>query len=169
MTAPRVGSAASFLVALLAFSAGAAQAQNGAELAGGIGAGGTYYCIVTRCNTGTTIVAALGYAPTPAVMIEASGRWHGCFDCDRFVIGEGSVQLRRRRGAVRPFIAAGAGIASDPGLMGDRLALHLALGARLRPEEPWGVQLEVRGRRVGRGDAMAEASLMLLRRWRLRS
>jgi hypothetical protein len=154
------------LAALLALLPGAARAQSGAEVLGGFGLGGTYYCIVSRCDTGTTVTGAFGYAPRPAVLLEASGRWHACFDCGRFVIGEGSVQLRLPRGAVRPFVAAGGGMVSDPDLMGDRLSLLVAAGAHLRPESRWGVQLELRGRRVGRGDAMGVASVVLLRRWR---
>ena len=90
-------------------------AQGLTDLVVGGGIGGTYYCIVTRCDTGATLVATVGYGPAPFLLTSVGVRRHDCFDCDRFVIAEGSVQLRRPGGTLQPFLAAGAGVSSDPG------------------------------------------------------
>lgn len=130
----------------------------------GLGAGGTYYCIVSRCDTGATLFGMAGYALTPALSVGATARWHGCPDCDRFLIGEAGAQLRYPGRVLQPFVALGAGLSSDPAFMGDQVGLHAAVGTWIWPTARWGLQLELRGRQVGRGDHMGELSLGIGRR-----
>lgn len=149
-------------LALLAPPQARAQQADGAVVGGGGGV--TYYCIVSRCNTGATLVGLVGYAPRPFLVIAGTGRWHACFDCDRFVMVEASLQLRHPGRTVQPFLGVGAGLSSDPEFMGDRFGPHVALGAWLWPSPRWGLQAEVRGRSLGSGDRMGEASLAVARR-----
>jgi len=143
----------------------ALEAQQRSDLVVAVGGGGTYYCIITRCGTGGTVVGLVGYGLAPSLMVVASGRWHDCFDCRRFLVAEGSLQLRHRGRRMQPFVAAGVGVSSDPDFMGDKVGLHAAVGTWLWLSPRWGLQAELRGRQVGRGDAMAELSLTVARRF----
>lgn len=105
-----------------------------------------------------------GYAPARSLLIHASVRTHHCFDCDRFLMAEGGLQLRHAGRSLVPFVAAGAGWISDPEFMGDHVSPHVAVGAWIWPTRSFGLQLEVRGRRVSRGDALGEVSVVLARR-----
>lgn len=150
-------------VAIAMLMPAAAEAQEPPELLVGAGVGGTYYCIVTRCNTGTIARASVGYSPIPSVMIEGGARWHHCFDCDRFVIGEGGVQVRYPASTVSPFLSAGGSLSSDPEFMGDEWGLYAAVGSWVWLSRSWGLQLELKGRQVG-SDHMGELSLLAARR-----
>jgi hypothetical protein len=149
------------LLALLARGAGA---QERAELTAGVGAGATYYCIVSRCDQGAIGRISLGYRPASVLAFEGAAAWHDCFDCDRFLVGEAGIQLRRPGPKLEPFVSAGAGLSSDPEFMGDRWGLYAAAGAWAWLPSRWGAQLELRGRRLGRGNDMGELSLTLGRR-----
>ena len=142
-----------------------AAAQESAAAVVGAGVGGTYYCIVSRCDTGTTILGMGGYAPAPFLLVEAAVRWHQCFDCDRFVIVEGGLQLRYPGRRLEPFVAGGVGLSSDPEFMGDQFGLHAAAGTWIRVSPRWGLKTEVRGRQVGGGDLMGEASVAVAYRF----
>jgi hypothetical protein len=130
------------------------------------GGGGTYYCLIPRCNTGLMLSSGIAYAPLPMLSFGLEGRWHRCFDCKRFFLAEASVQLRSRGRTFAPFVAGGGGLASDPDFIGERGSAHLAVGMWLRPGNDWALQLEVRGRRIEGGDGMGEASVSLARRIR---
>jgi hypothetical protein len=129
----------------------------------GIGAGGTYYCIVSRCGTGRTLGFNASINATHMLAIEAAVRKHYCFDCGRFVIGESMLLLQYPKHTVQPFVGAGISFSSDPELMGDELGLAGAVGASAQPWQHWGVRLELRGRQVGKGDAMGELSVFVSR------
>lgn len=150
------------LAVLMALAPARLQAQ---ELPGtvlSVGAGGTYYCIVSRCDTGFVGRAGLGYSLSPHAMIEGGARWHDCFDCDRFVIGDAGLQLRREGARMTPFVAAGAGVSSDPEFMGTRWGPYAALGTWIALTDGWAAQVELRGRRVG-SDSMGEVTASLAR------
>lgn len=151
------------LLTVLAPSAALGQRPSSAVV--GLSAGGTYYCIVSRCDTGTTLGLLAGYDVTRVLSVGATARWHACADCDRFLIGEGGVQLRYPGRVFAPFVAVGAGLSSDPEFMGDEFGLHAAVGTRFWATPGWGLQLELRGRQVGRGDHMGELSLGVTRRF----
>lgn len=146
----------------LACLAPAAQAQQTRPLELGAGGGGTYYCIVSRCNTGTTLGATATLRLTPAIGLDATVRRHFCFDCDRYLLGEAGVLLRVPGRALSPFAAAGASLSSDPEFFGDELGVFAGVGAWLWRGE-WGGRIELRGRRVRRGDALGELSLSIAR------
>jgi hypothetical protein len=152
-------------LALLIVSVPSAAAQQSKGIVVGANVGGTYYCIVSRCDTGTTVGVMAGVDATRALAVEAAVRRHYCFDCDRFVIAEAAAVLQYRRRLISPFVAAGASYSSDPDFMGDHVGLLAAAGAWVWPDRRWGMRLELRGRQVGRGDAMGELSLSLVHRF----
>lgn len=80
-------------------------------------------------------------------------------------MAEGSLQLRHPGRTVQPFVAVGVGLSSDPEFMGDRFGPHAAVGTWLWPCPRWGVQAEVRGRSLGSGHRMGEASVAVARRF----
>lgn len=129
------------------------------------GAGGTYYCIVSRCDTGSTMGVAAGVQLSPALGIEAGVRRHFCFDCDRFVIGDASLVLQYPRAVVSPYVAAGVSLSSDPEFMGDEIGAAAAAGAWLWSGRRWGGRLELRGRRVPGSDGVAELSASIAHRF----
>jgi hypothetical protein len=140
------------------------RAQQGVVAA--VTAGGTYYCIVTRCNTGQALGLAAGAELTAGLSIEASARRHFCFDCDRFVIADaGASWTVPARGRVRPFLSGGIGFTSDPEFFGHSWSPYLSVGAWYWPTEKWGGQLALRGRRVAGDLGLAEATVSLARRW----
>lgn len=153
------------VLASVTFGSPAVGAQEAGEMVASVGTGGTYYCIVSRCDTGTTFLGTAGYGVRPSLMVLGSVRWHECFDCDRFVIAEGSLQLRHSGEKVEPFVAIGAGLSTDPDFMGNRFGPHAAVGAWLWPSEAGGVRSELRGRRLGKGNGMAELSVAVARRF----
>lgn len=140
------------------------EAQEGGDIVIAAGGGVTWYCIVSRCDDGTAAVGLVGYALRPSLLATASGRWHDCFDCDRFLIAEIGLQLRDPAGAWRPFVGGGIGLASDPEFFGDRFGVHAGVGTWLWLSPSWGLVGEVRGRTVGSGDGMADVTLGLA--WR---
>lgn len=144
--------------------AGGEEAQVGGDLILGAGGGVTFYCLDTRCDSGTTLLASLGYAPTPHVVIVGSGRWHGCFDCDRFLMVEASLHVRHPGPTWQPYAAAGLGMMSDPEFIGTRFGGHVGAGTWWWPSPSWGLQADVRGRHVGRGDGIIEVSLAVAHR-----
>jgi hypothetical protein len=144
-----------------------AHAQEDSGLQLGVGVGGTYYCILSRCDTGSTLTALLGYDLPGPFTIEGTVRRHRCFDCDRFWIGEGSLRFELPGIFLGPSLAAGVGVVSDPEFLQERkLGPHLALGLSLPSLAGLGVRLDIRGRQVGfgSGDYMGEAALLLLYR-----
>jgi len=141
------------------------QAQENSRVTVGGGVGGTYYCIITRCNTGTTLTALVGYSVRGPLSLEGSVGSHHCFDCDSFRIGEGGIRLDLLQRFLRPSLALGVGVISDPEFLDERKAgPYLALGLTLPQRPHLGVRLDLRGREVGfgRGDYMGEVSLLLL-------
>lgn len=139
-------------------------AQDPARLVAGAGVGGTYYCIITRCGTGTTLIGVAAFGPRPLLLVEASVRWHECFDCKQFVIAEATLKLRRQGRVLTPFVGAGAGVSSDPDFMGTKAGVHAAIGTWVWLAQRWGVQMEVRGRAFENWDGVAEASILLAHR-----
>jgi hypothetical protein len=150
--------------------AATAQVAPGAPASGSFlvsaSAGGTFYCISTRCGSGTLVAAAAGYELVNGVSVEAAVRRHYCFDCDSFTIGDVSVQLRRPGRAVSPFLAAGVGVSADPGafFMETTFGPHAGLGVWVEPRSGWVARLEGRVRRLGRGEGMGEAGIVVGRR-----
>ncbi|HEX6307737.1 MAG TPA: hypothetical protein VFZ69_06075 [Longimicrobiales bacterium] len=157
------------LIVLQAASWSALAAQSSGDVVIGASAGGTYYCISTRCDTGTTAGIAVSFQATPVVGVEASGRRHFCPDCDRFLMGDGAVLLQYPGRRVRPFVGGGMSYSSDPEFMGSHFGLLGATGVSIGLGDRWATRAEVRGRRVGRGDAMGELLLSLLYAVRTRS
>jgi len=158
-------SALAAVIVLATPSTARAQEDSGFQL--GVGVGGTYYCILTRCNTGSTFIAHLGYDLPGPLGVEGTTRSHRCFDCDRFWIGEGSLRLHFPGLFLRPSLAAGVGFFSDQEFLEEReFGPHLALGFSLPSFAGVGVRLDIRGRQVGfgTGDYMGEAALLLLYR-----
>jgi hypothetical protein len=128
----------------------------------GVGAGWSYYSLVSRGDAGTVVSAVGSYTPTPRLRVEAGVRTMRCADCFRFVMAEGGVQLRLPLGHWAPFLAAGAGVTSDPEFVGTREHLYAGVGTTREPRDrPWGIQLEVRGRQLDPGNRLVEVSLGL--------
>lgn len=144
---------------------GAVRAQETGEIVVSMGGGMTLYSIDTRFDDGTVLRGSVGYSPLPYLMVEGGGRWHRCFDCDRFLVGEAGVQLRYPGPRWSPFVSVGGGRSSDPGFMGPEWGLHAAVGSWLWLSEEWGLQLEARGRQVGHSNYMGEFSLGGARRF----
>jgi hypothetical protein len=154
------------LAALLGLlSPHAAPAQHDAPFVVGVGGGGTVYNIVTRLGSGSSVAAMAGYRISPALLVEGSVRRHMCFDCDRFVIAEGGLQLGYPGRRMGPFVSGGYGVSSDPEFMGTESGFYLGVGSWIWATPAWGVQLELRGRKVGASDAMGDATVILARRF----
>jgi hypothetical protein len=146
-------------------------AQSAGSAVVGAGAGGTFYSISTRSNTGTIVSGVAGYELLDGLSLEAAARRHFCFDCERFTIGDISVQLRRPARALSPFLSAGFGVSSDPdaGFMDTHFGMHAGIGAWAESRGGWIARLEGRVRRVGGpGDAMGEVGVVVARRIRRR-
>jgi hypothetical protein len=163
---PRVLHAVLLLPAVALAAPAPASAQAAGDFFAAAGAGGTYYCIVTRCNTGTTVGALVAYGPLPFVMLEAGAKRHFCFDCDSYVITEAGVQLRYPHATVQPFLAAGVSRHSDAEFMGTYTGPQAAAGVWVWPWTGWGMHAELRGTRVRAGNHLGELSLSLARRFR---
>lgn len=129
------------------------------------GLGVSYYCIVSRCDTGTILNAAVAFDLGSVVSIEAGHRRHSCFDCHGFGITEGLLQLRYARTRLQPFVGAGVAHSVDREFMGSETGLMAAAGVWLWPRPDWGLRLELRGRQAGRGDSMGELTLSVARRF----
>jgi len=163
-------SLASFLTAFglataALLSPGAAEAQEAGDRMVWLVAGGSLYGIETRFDEGTILGGGVGYLLTPSLMMEGGVRRHGCFDCDRFLIFDAGVQARRRGDRFTPFLAAGAGLASDPGFMGRKWGAHAGVGSWIRLADGWDLQVEARGRQVGSSGYMGEVSVGVGRRF----
>jgi hypothetical protein len=149
--------------------AGGAQAGEGGAVLGmespwraEVGAGWSYYSLVSRADAGTVISAVGSYSPTTLLRVEAGVRTMRCADCFRFVIAEGGVQLRLPVGDWAPFVAGGIGVTSDPDFVGTREHLYVGVGTAREPRDrPWGIRLELRGRQLDPGNRMVEVSLGL--------
>jgi hypothetical protein len=126
-------------------------------------AGGSYYCIVSRCNTGLLAGGALGLRVTPNATAELGARWHHCFDCDRFVTGEAGVRFHLPMTGFAPFLAGGGGVASDPEFFGTEWGPWAAAGSEIHLRDRWSLHVEARGRRIRRGSTMGEVTLGLTR------
>lgn len=153
------------LTVLLALAPVGAQGQDPGDVVVGVASGLTFYCIVSRCDSGIIGGVNLGYNVSSALMVQAGGRWHDCFDCDRFLIADAGVQLRRAGERLSPFVSAGGGISSDLELMGSKWGAYAALGTWVGLRGEWNAQLELRGRQVG-GDSMGEFTVGVARNLR---
>jgi hypothetical protein len=138
-----------------------ATAQEPGSFMLGAGGGITFYCIDTRCDGGTILGVASGFQITPIVGIEVSARWHDCFDCDQFRIGDAAVLARYPRGRVRPYAGGGVGYSSDPGFMGSHFGALAAVGAVIPLRGPFLVHADVRGRRLGSSGSMGDFTLWI--------
>jgi hypothetical protein len=138
-------------------------AQESGELFVSGGIGGSYYCIVSRCDEGSVLRLGAGYSFNASVTIDAGVRLHDCFDCDQFLIYEGGAQLRYPSPRAQPFVAAGIHRSTDPDFMGSRTGAYLGVGVSFGPWRRFHLALEVRGRDFGSGDRMGEATLTVLR------
>jgi hypothetical protein len=125
--------------------------------------GGSYYCIVSRCDTGLVAGGALGFRLTSNATAELGARWHHCFDCERFVIGEAGVRLHHGMARLSPFLALGGGVTADPDFFGVEWGPWAAAGSQIHLRQGWSLQLEARGRRIRKGSAMGELTLGLVR------
>jgi hypothetical protein len=126
----------------------------------GVGAGWTYYSLVSRADAGTMISAQGSYTPTPRIRVESRVGTMRCADCSRFVMGEGGVQLRLLLGDWAPYLVGGAGVISDPDFVGTREHFFAGVGTVHEPQDrPWGLQFDVRGRQLDRGNRMVEVGL----------
>ena len=76
------------LLTLATASAPPASAQGSAAIVAGLGGGGTYYCIVSRCGTGGLFRATVGIEATRTLVLEAGLHRHICTDCGQFLIGD---------------------------------------------------------------------------------
>jgi len=148
-------------------------AQQRGDVVGSIGVGGTLYAVDTRINEGTMIQGGLGYALTPAWMLEAGVRRHGCFDCDRFWIVDAGVQWQRAGERFSPYASAGAGRASDPEFMGVEWGPYASVGSWMHLSRTSKLKLELRVRQVGGGmrspDGMGELTLGVAHRMRTKA
>jgi hypothetical protein len=153
------------LAVALFFVAAPSAAQSTRSMVIGAGAGGTFYCIVSRCDSGTIVAGMASLDITRLIAAELRVGRHYCFDCDRFVIAEPAVVLQYPRNALTPYVAGGISYSSDPGFMGNQTGLAGAAGAWIWPDRRWSLRFELRGRQVGRGDAMGELSLAVARRF----
>jgi hypothetical protein len=153
------------LLALATAGVSTAAAQSTRGIVVGAGVGVTYYCIVARCDTGSTIGAMGAFDFSRLVSVEAGVRRHYCFDCDRFMIAEADVLVQYPLPRVSPFLAAGVSYSSDAEFMGDHVGLLAAAGVWIWLRQRWGARVELRGRQVGRGDAMGELSLSVVHRF----
>lgn len=158
-------SPAPVLLALMMGCVPPAGAQNSKAIVGSAGAGATFYCIVTRCDSGSSVGVMAGFDATKPLAVEAGVRRHYCFDCNRFVIAEAALLLQYRRRLVSPFFAGGVSFVSDTDFMGDHVGLLAGAGAWVWLGDRWGMRIELRGRQVGRGDAMGELFLSLAHRF----
>ena len=140
-----------------------AAAQQVGEFSVGGGGGISFYCIVTRCDAGTTLRLTAGYSPSTWLGFDAGFRLHDCFDCHRFRIYEGGVRLRYSASAVQPFVVAGIHRSTDPEFMGTRTGPYAVIGLSIG-RGGLGMEIEALGRSVGSGDGMGEATLALVYR-----
>jgi hypothetical protein len=102
-------------------SAQPAQSEGSAQsLVVGVGGGGTIYSIATRLGSGSTVTAMAGYRLSPALLVEGAVRRHQCFDCDRFLIAEGGLQVGYPGRTVSPFVSGGYGDQFGSRVHGDR-------------------------------------------------
>ena len=147
------------LAALALVAPATAAAQQSGDFMATAGVGGTYYCIVTRCNTGMTVGAHVAYGLLQPVALEARAGRHLCFDCDRYFLVEGGAQLRLPRGRVQPFLAAGASLHSDPEFFGDAVGPYAGVGVWLHPTAGLALRAEVRGHQLNRGSRLGELSV----------
>jgi outer membrane protein W len=138
-----------------------AAAQEPGSFMLGAGVGITIYCIDTRCNDGTMLGVASGFQFTHSLGVEVSVRWHECFDCDQFRIGDAAVLAQYPRGRVRPYVGAGVGYSSDPGFMGSHFGALAAVGARIPLRDHFLVGADVRGRRLGSSGSMGDFTLWI--------
>jgi hypothetical protein len=126
--------------------------------------GGSFYCIVTRCNTGLLAGTTIGRQTTPNLSLELSARWHRCFDCHRFLIADAGLRLHRARHRIDPFVVLGGGVASDPEFFGTQFSPWIAAGTALHLQPRWSLQVEARGRRIRTGSSMGEFTAGLTHR-----
>jgi hypothetical protein len=147
--------------------------QQRGDMVGSLGAGGTLYAVDTRLDEGHMIRGSVGYALTPAWLLEAGVRRHGCFDCQRFWIVDAGVQWQRPGERFSPFVSAGGGRASDPGFMGTEWGPYASVGSGVRFSETTSLQLEFRVRQLGGAmrspDGMGELTMGVTRRMWARS
>jgi hypothetical protein len=155
-----------YLIPLLLLAAPAvAGAQQGGGLTAAAGAGGTFYCVVTRCNTGLTAGGGLAWEVLPVLAFEAGARRQFCFDCDRYIIADGGAQLRLPGRVVQPFLAGGASFHSDPEFIGENMiGPYAGAGLWVFPRGGWGARVELRGHRLDPGDHVGELSVAIARR-----
>lgn len=144
---------------------GSAAGESASPWRVGIGAGWSYYSLVSRSDEGTTLFALGSFTPSPHIRVEATVRRMGCFDCERFVMAEAGVHFRLPMGAWAPYLSGGGGVTSDPDFVGTRGHAFAGVGTAWEQEEgPWGVQFEVRGRQLDPGSRLVEVTLA----WTLR-
>src|SRR5687767_839510 len=141
-----------------------ASAQTAPALVVSGGAGATYYCIVSRCDSGTTVGLAAELGLTRALGVHASVRRHFCFDCDRFVIGDAALVLQYPARTVSPFAAVGVTFSSAPDFMGNQTGLLAAGGASIRLTRRWSIRPELRGRTIGSSDRLVELAVSVAHR-----
>jgi hypothetical protein len=153
------------LVVLVLFAAPSAAAAQHATPLVSAGMGGTFYCIVTRCNTGTTVFGSAGVDFASFLHVEATVRRHLCFDCDRFLVAEAGLHAQYAGPVFTPYAGGGFGTSSDPDFMGTVTGFHAEVGTWVWPWQNWGVRIELRAREVGSGNHMGELSASGARRF----
>jgi hypothetical protein len=147
------------IAALALVAPATATAQQAGDFTATAGVGGTYYCIVSRCDEGMTLGAHAAYGLLHTVVLEARAGRHLCFDCDRYYLVEAGAQLRLPRGPVQPFLAAGASLHSDPEFFGDATGPYAGVGVWLHPMAGLTIRAELRGHQLDRGSRLGELSV----------
>jgi hypothetical protein len=147
------------IAALALLAPATVAAQQSGDFTATASVGGTYYCIVSRCDTGVTMGAHVAYGLLQTVALEARGSRHLCFDCDRYFLVEGGAQLRLPGGRVQPFLAAGASLHSDPEFFGDATGPYAGVGVWLHPMAGLTLRAELRGHQLDRGSRLGELSV----------
>lgn len=164
---PSVFHRAGIAAALLFAIPSAVRSQEPPSFVVGAGVGATYYCILSRCDTGTTLAGLLAYEFPGPLAVEGTIRLQRCFDCDAFRMAEGSLRLEFPDLFLIPTVLAGFGAFSDPEFLQEtKVGPHLAIGLAIPPVIGMEMRLEARGRQIGfgTGDYMGEVSLLLLHR-----
>ena len=151
-----------FALLLLLLSMPAPLQAQSPRAAFGAGAGGTYYCIVSRCDTGASVGVSGDVRLSSFTALNAAIHRHFCSDCDRFTMAELALLVQPASRRLRPFAGAGVSFASDPEFMGSQVGPYAMAGVTAGISGRVGLRMQIDGRKVGRGDAMGGLGLIVM-------